>query len=92
MSSTLTSLSHETRTFAPNPEVTRHAAVPSMAAYQALYDAAQNQPEHFWEERAINLLSWKKPGARKRNRKKNLTRRTACNDRLHRNCPYWKKV
>ena len=61
MSSTLTSLSQETRTFAPNPEVTRHAAVPSMAAYQALYDAAQDQPEHFWEERAINLLSWKKP-------------------------------
>ena len=30
----------------------------------------------------------KKPGARKRNRKKNLTRRTACNDRLHRNCLY----
>ena len=61
MSSTLTSLSQENRLFPPSPALARQAAVPSMAAYQALYDAGQDQPEHCWEERAINLLSWKKP-------------------------------
>ena len=45
MSSTLTSLSQENRLFPPSPALARQAAVPSMAAYQALYDAAQAQPE-----------------------------------------------
>ncbi len=59
--STISSLSQEKRLFQPNPELAQHAAVPSMAAYQALYDKAKDDPNHFWEERAINLLSWKKP-------------------------------
>ena len=59
--STLTSLSQESRIYPPSPELAKHAAVPSMEAYQALFEAAQKQPEHFWEERAINLLQWKKP-------------------------------
>ena len=57
----LTSLSQEKRVFAPNPELASHAAIRSMDAYHALYAQAKDEPERFWEERAINLLSWKKP-------------------------------
>ena len=57
----LQSLSQEKRLFPPPVALSSHACVPSMAAYEQLYqDAAENE-QRFWEAQAINTLSWKKP-------------------------------
>ncbi len=55
------SLSQEKRSFPPNPDLACNASIGSMADYSALRDCVAAQEDKFWEERAINLISWKKP-------------------------------
>jgi acetyl-CoA synthetase len=57
----LQSLSQEKRLYTPQHPANAHAAIASPAQYQALCQHAQDDEAGFWEERAINLLSWKKP-------------------------------
>ncbi|MBL8179597.1 MAG: acetate--CoA ligase, partial [Bryobacterales bacterium] len=42
----------------PSQEFSSRAHVPSMEAYQALYDKAKEHPEQFWEELAEKELHW----------------------------------
>jgi len=50
----------ETRVFPPPAEFAKHAHVPSLAAYQELWDRARDDPEGFWGEIAQSLR-WSKP-------------------------------
>ena len=59
--SQLQALSQEKRLFRPQHPANTHAAIASPAAYAALCQRAQDNEAGFWEERAINLLHWKKP-------------------------------
>ena len=59
--SQLQALSQEKRLFRPQHPANTHAAIASPAAYAALCQRAQDDEAGFWEERAINLLHWKKP-------------------------------
>lgn len=52
---------NETRVFPPSPEFVSHAAIGSMDAYQALYDASIADPIGFWAEQAREHLHWFEP-------------------------------
>ncbi len=51
----------ENRIFNPPPSFTAQAAVPGMAAYEALCAEAASDYEGFWARLAREHLSWKKP-------------------------------
>jgi len=59
--SSIESVMHETRIFAPNETLQKNAAVKGMAAYQALCKKADENYEGFWADLANELLEWKKP-------------------------------
>ena len=54
------SLSQESRTFPPSPEVVKQALINS-AQYTALYQRSLREPEAFWLEQANTLEWFKKP-------------------------------
>lgn len=56
----LSSVSHENRQFAPAPEFSAAAHVPSLAAYEAMHQRALADPAGFWGEVAQEL-HWFKP-------------------------------
>jgi len=51
----------EKRLFPPPADFSASARVPSMHAYQELYDRASADPEAFWEEEARQNLHWFQP-------------------------------
>ena len=53
------SLSQESRTFPPSPEVVAHALL-NAAQFDALYERSVREPEKFWLEQA-QTLAWFKP-------------------------------
>src|SRR5450759_5855747 len=54
------SLSHESRTFPPSPEVIKRAHL-NAAQFEAMYERSIREPDRFWMEQA-NTLDWfKKP-------------------------------
>jgi acetyl-CoA synthetase len=53
------SLSHESRTFPPSPEVVKHALIHA-EQYDALYQRSLREPDKFWLEQA-RTLDWFKP-------------------------------
>ncbi|MEI9865427.1 MAG: acetate--CoA ligase [Limisphaerales bacterium] len=53
------SLSHESRTFPPSPEVVKHALL-NAAQFDALYQQSIREPDKFWLEQA-RTLDWIKP-------------------------------
>ncbi len=53
------SLSHESRTFPPSPEVVKHALIDA-EQYDALYQRSLREPDKFWLEQA-RTLDWFKP-------------------------------
>ena len=59
--SSIESVMHETRIFAPSEALQKNAAVKGMAAYQALCKKADEDYEGFWADLANELLDWKKP-------------------------------
>ncbi|HVX85447.1 MAG TPA: acetate--CoA ligase [Phycisphaerae bacterium] len=50
----------ERRLFAPPPEFTRHAAIKTMAEYEALYKESLDSPDTFWPRMASELHWFKK--------------------------------
>lgn len=52
------SILHENRTFAPPAEFSEQAHIKSLEQYQELYDFAKNDPEKFWGELAEKELEW----------------------------------
>jgi len=58
--SEITSVLKESRLFAPPPEFSRQALVPSMAEYERLWTWAKDRPEEFWAEQA-KMLDWFSP-------------------------------
>ena len=59
--SSIESVMHETRVFAPSEILQKNAAIKGMAAYQALCKKADEDYEGFWADLANELLDWKKP-------------------------------
>jgi acetyl-CoA synthetase len=59
-STSIDSVLHETRSFAPSKEFSSQAHVKSMAEYEALYKRAAEDPEGFWADIAKEL-HWFKP-------------------------------
>lgn len=59
-SSSIDSVLHETRVFPPAPEFQAKAHVQSAAAYEALYQEADHDPEGFWAKIAEELHWFKK--------------------------------
>ena len=59
--SSIESVMHETRVFAPSEALQKTAAIKGMAAYQALCKKANDDYEGFWADLANELLDWKKP-------------------------------
>ena len=51
----------EDRVFPPSAEFSGNAIVPSMDAYQEIYDAAKNDRDGFWEAEAKKELHWFEP-------------------------------
>ena len=51
----------EERLFPPPAEFAAAALIPSLEAYQAMYDEAESDPEGFWGELAKQELHWFKP-------------------------------
>ncbi len=51
----------EDRLFPPSEQFCQNAAIGSMDDYQALYDAAKNDPDKFWGETAREELHWFEP-------------------------------
>ncbi len=49
---------HESRTFAPPEAFSQAAHISSEAEYQALWNRAKDDPEGFWGEQALDLLTW----------------------------------
>jgi acetyl-CoA synthetase len=56
--SSIESILHENRTFAPPEAFAKDATINSMAQYQELYDRAAADPAKFWEELAESELDW----------------------------------
>ncbi len=54
------SLSHESRTFPPSPEVVKQALI-NAAQYTAMYQRSLREPDAFWLEQAGTLEWFKKP-------------------------------
>lgn len=59
--SSIESVLIENRLFEPSQELNENAAVPGMAAYQALCAEADRDYEGFWARLARDLLDWHKP-------------------------------
>ena len=59
--SSIESVQTENRVFEPNADVMKQAAIPNMAAYQALCAEAEQDYEGFWARQARELLTWQKP-------------------------------
>ena len=59
--SSIESVMHETRVFAPSETLQKNAAVKGMEAYKALCKKAEDNYEGFWGDLARELLDWKKP-------------------------------
>jgi acetyl-CoA synthetase len=59
--SSIESVMHETRVFAPSETLQKNAAVKGMDAYKALCKKAEDNYEGFWGDLARELLDWKKP-------------------------------
>ena len=59
--STIESVLKEQRVFAPPIELTQSARIGGMDAYQAMADAARNDPETFWGNAARQELDWFTP-------------------------------
>ena len=57
----LTSVLKEERVFHPSPAFAERAHIPSLEAYQALYDEARQDPEAFWARQARERLDWITP-------------------------------
>ena len=57
----ITSLSHETRVFAPAKEFSQRARIKSLAHYRKLHAESLKSPEKFWARAAKNELVWFKP-------------------------------
>ena len=58
----VSSVMTEDRVFPPPAEFSSRARIGSLEEYRRLYDAAANDPEAFWHERA-QALPWLKPYA-----------------------------
>ena len=56
--STIESVLQEQRVFEPPAALSALARIPSMAAYQKLYDEAAADPEAFWARLAEEELDW----------------------------------
>jgi acetyl-CoA synthetase len=61
MAATIESVLHETRVFPPSEEFVKQANVSGMAAYKALCDEAERNPDGFWGRLAKEHLHWAKP-------------------------------
>ena len=61
MSSAIQSVMHENRIFPPPEGFSKHAAIPSMEAYNALTKQAADDYEGFWAKLAREHISWHKP-------------------------------
>lgn len=59
--STIESVLHETRFFAPPTTVATAANVSGMEAYLALADEAARDYEGFWARHAREMLDWRRP-------------------------------
>jgi acetyl-CoA synthetase len=55
---TIESVLQEKRTFNPPADFSQSARIPSLDAYQALYDRAKQDPAAFWAELAEKELHW----------------------------------
>lgn len=55
---TIESVLHEERLFPPPPSFSQAARIPTLEAYQQLYQQAQANPEQFWAELAERELHW----------------------------------
>jgi len=62
--SNIESVTHESRVFQPPEGLARAAAIPSMAAYEALVKEATTDPDGFWGRLARENLHWHKPFTR----------------------------
>ncbi len=61
MSTAIQSVMHESRIFPPPAEFAKNAAIPSMEAYNALMQQAEDDYEGFWGKLALEHISWHKP-------------------------------
>jgi acetyl-CoA synthetase len=61
MAATIESVLHETRVFPPSEAFVKQANVSGMAAYKALCDEAERNPDGFWGRLAKEHLHWAKP-------------------------------
>jgi len=61
MAATIESVLHETRVFPPAAEFVKQANVSGMAAYKALCDEAERDPDAFWSRLAKEHIAWSKP-------------------------------
>jgi acetyl-CoA synthetase len=59
--STIESVLHENRVFAPSAEFVKQANISGMPAYKALCDEAEQDYEGFWARQARDNLLWHKP-------------------------------
>ena len=59
--STIESVLHEQRVFAPPADLASKASIGSMEAYRALADAAAQDPDRFWGDAARKELHWFEP-------------------------------
>ncbi len=58
--SSMESVSHEHRKFAPHPDFSEHARISGMDAYRTLYEISIQDPEGFWAKAAEELHWFKK--------------------------------
>jgi acetyl-CoA synthetase len=61
MSATIQSILHETRVFPPAESIVKGANISGEAAYRALCDEAERDPEAYWGRLARDYLQWNKP-------------------------------
>ncbi|MCX7172228.1 MAG: acetyl-coenzyme A synthetase, partial [Proteobacteria bacterium] len=61
MSSTIESVSQESRVFPPSAETIKQATISGMPAYDALCKEADQDYAGFWARLAREHISWKKP-------------------------------
>ncbi|MEZ6091614.1 MAG: acetate--CoA ligase [Pirellulaceae bacterium] len=52
---------NESRLFPPPAEFTKHAVIQTQAEYEALYNAAKDDPSGFWDAQAKEHLHWFEP-------------------------------
>ncbi len=64
MASTIDTVMHETRLFAPPDAMHRNANLSGMDAYNALCEEAERDHEGFWARQAREHLLWKRPFTR----------------------------